>query len=91
MLRIEGNLNSNRFVHEVLQPEVVLFLQGILGAIFPQDNVRPQTAKNVRDFRSDQCMQLLPSPAYSPDMSPMEHELYLVGQHLARDRRLAAS
>ncbi|GFW18722.1 transposable element Tc1 transposase [Trichonephila clavipes] len=25
LLRIEGNLNSNRYVHEVLQPEVVFF------------------------------------------------------------------
>ncbi|GFU00720.1 uncharacterized protein TNCV_4818771 [Trichonephila clavipes] len=31
---IEGNLNSNRYVHEVRQPEVVPFLQSILGAIF---------------------------------------------------------
>ncbi|GFS90173.1 transposable element Tc1 transposase [Trichonephila clavipes] len=31
--RIEGNLNNNRYVHEVLQPEVVPFLQGIPGAI----------------------------------------------------------
>ncbi|GFU54371.1 transposable element Tcb1 transposase [Trichonephila clavipes] len=33
-VRIEGNLNSNRYVCEVLQPEVVLLLQGIPGAIF---------------------------------------------------------
>ncbi|GFY09331.1 transposable element Tc1 transposase [Trichonephila clavipes] len=32
LLRIEGNLNSNRYVREVLQPEVVPFLQSILGA-----------------------------------------------------------
>ncbi|GFW78010.1 transposable element Tcb1 transposase [Trichonephila clavipes] len=36
-------------------------------------------------------MQLLPWPAYSPDMSPLEHVWDLVSQHLARDPRPAAS
>ncbi|GFV69638.1 transposable element Tcb1 transposase [Trichonephila clavipes] len=36
-------------------------------------------------------MQLLPWPAYSPDMSPIEHEWDLVGWRLAHDPRLAAS
>nr|XP_042910796.1 uncharacterized protein LOC107441252 [Parasteatoda tepidariorum] len=45
LIRIEGNLNSNRYVREVLQPEVVPFLQGIPGAIFQQDNARPHVAR----------------------------------------------
>ncbi|GFU10479.1 hypothetical protein TNCV_955151 [Trichonephila clavipes] len=60
LLRFEGNLNGNRYVHEVLQPEVVPFLQGIHGAVFQQDNTRPHVAKTVRDFCSAQHMQLLP-------------------------------
>ncbi|GFW56410.1 hypothetical protein TNCV_2089171 [Trichonephila clavipes] len=35
-------------------------------------------------------MQLLPWPAYSPDMSPTEHVWDLVGRRLARDPRSAA-
>ncbi|GFX04269.1 transposable element Tcb2 transposase [Trichonephila clavipes] len=91
LLRIEGNLNSNRYVREVLQLEVVPFLQGIPGALFQQDNPRPNVAKTVRDFFSVQHMQLLPWPAYSPDMSPLQHVWDLVGRHLARDPRPAAS
>ncbi|GFT49991.1 hypothetical protein TNCV_1635351 [Trichonephila clavipes] len=60
LLRIEDNLNSNRYVHEVLQPKIVLFFQGIPGAIFQQDNARPHVAKTVRDLCSAQHMQLLP-------------------------------
>ncbi|GFW39020.1 transposable element Tcb1 transposase [Trichonephila clavipes] len=56
LLRIEGNLNSNRYVREVLQLEVVPFLQSILGAIFQQDNARPHVAQTVRDFCSAQHM-----------------------------------
>ncbi|GFY09908.1 hypothetical protein TNCV_3698701 [Trichonephila clavipes] len=36
-------------------------------------------------------MQLLLWPAYSPDMSPIEHMWDLVGRHLARDLHPAAS
>ncbi|GFU59225.1 transposable element Tcb1 transposase [Trichonephila clavipes] len=36
-------------------------------------------------------MQLLPRPAYSSDMLPIEHVWDLVGRRLARDPRSAAS
>ena len=36
-------------------------------------------------------MQLSPWPAYSPDMSPVEHLGYLFGRSLARDPRPVAS
>ncbi|PRD31571.1 UNVERIFIED_CONTAM: hypothetical protein NCL1_23155 [Trichonephila clavipes] len=48
LLQIEGNLNSNRYVREVLQPEVVPFLQGSPGAIFQQDNAHLHVAKTAR-------------------------------------------
>ena len=53
LLRIEGNLNSNRYVRKVLQPEVP-FLQGIPGAMFQLDNACARVAKTVRDFCSAQ-------------------------------------
>ncbi|GFT63811.1 transposable element Tcb2 transposase [Trichonephila clavipes] len=87
-----------------LTPEVVVWgvisyhgrsnlqrIEGIPGAIFQLDNARPHVEKAVRDFCSAQHMQLLLWPAYSPDMSPIEHVWDLVGRHLARDPRPAAS
>ncbi|GFX56888.1 transposable element Tcb2 transposase [Trichonephila clavipes] len=68
-----------------------LQIEGILGAIFQQDNARPHGAKTVRDFSSAQHMQLLPWPAYSPDMSPIEHVWDFVGRCLIRDPHPAAS
>ncbi|GFU23342.1 transposable element Tc1 transposase [Trichonephila clavipes] len=59
-LRTESNFNSNKYGREVLQPEVVPFLEGIPGAIFHQDNARAHVAKIVRDFCSAQHMQLFP-------------------------------
>ncbi|GFU49796.1 transposable element Tcb2 transposase [Trichonephila clavipes] len=80
-----GNLNGNRYMHEVLHPEVVPFPQGIPGVIFQKDNARPHVAKTVRDFCSVQNMQLFPWSAYLPDMSPIEHVWDLVGRRLAHD------
>ena len=44
LLYIEGNLNNNRYIRNVIQPEVLSFLQAIPGAIFKKDNVRPHIA-----------------------------------------------
>ncbi|GFW38701.1 transposable element Tc1 transposase [Trichonephila clavipes] len=60
LLQIEDNLNINRNIREVLEPEVVPFLQGIPEAIFQHDIARPHVARNVRDFLAAQHMQLLP-------------------------------
>ena len=38
LLCIEGNLNSNRYIREVLQPEALPLLQATPHAIFQQDN-----------------------------------------------------
>ncbi|GFY28903.1 uncharacterized protein TNCV_4720341 [Trichonephila clavipes] len=50
--------------------------------MFQRDNARLHVAKNVRDFISAQYVQLLPWPAYSPDMSPIETEWDWVGRRL---------
>ncbi|GFV88013.1 transposable element Tcb2 transposase [Trichonephila clavipes] len=44
---------------------------GLLGAIFQQDNARPHTARVVQDFLRH--FQTLPWPARSPDLSPVKH------------------
>lgn len=91
LLRIVGNLNSTRYINEVLQPQVIPFLQGLPGAVFQQDNARPHVARTVMTYLDSQQVQLLPWPAYSPDMSPIEHVWDIVGRRLARDPRPVAS
>ncbi|GFV33074.1 transposable element Tcb2 transposase [Trichonephila clavipes] len=49
------------------------FLNGLLGAIFQQDNARPHTARVSQDFLRH--FQTLPWPARSPDLSHVEHVL----------------
>ncbi|GFV20845.1 transposable element Tcb2 transposase [Trichonephila clavipes] len=91
LLRIVGNLNSTRYINEVLQPQAIPFLQGLPGAVFQQDNARPHVAKTVKSYLDSQQVQLLPWPAYSPDMSLIELVWDIVGERLARDLRPVVS
>ncbi|GFU84058.1 retrovirus-related Pol polyprotein from transposon opus [Trichonephila clavipes] len=56
-----------------------------------QDSACPHVAKAVPDFCLAQHMQLLLWPAYSLDMSSIENVWDLIGRHLSRDPRPAAS
>ena len=68
LLRIEGNLNSNRYIREVLYPEVLL-IQTTQHAIFQKHNSRPHVARIVQAFIQRRRISLLPWPSCSPDMS----------------------
>ena len=82
LLRIEGNLNSNRHSREALQPEVLPLLQATPHATFQQDNARPHMASIVKVFFHRERVSLFPWPARLPDMSPIELVWDIVGRRL---------
>ncbi|KAJ8869002.1 hypothetical protein PR048_030548 [Dryococelus australis] len=57
---------------EVFELEVLHLLQAARHATFPQDNTWPHEAMNVQAFFNERRVTLLPWPARSHDMSPME-------------------
>ncbi|GFT11081.1 HTH_Tnp_Tc3_2 domain-containing protein [Trichonephila clavipes] len=68
---LQGTLTARRYVDDILTPIVLPMLSSRPGAIYQQDNARPRTAR-----LSQQCLQgydVLPWPARSPDLSPIEH------------------
>ncbi|GFV18374.1 transposable element Tcb2 transposase, partial [Trichonephila clavipes] len=70
---LQGTLTARRYVDDILTPIVLPMLSSRPGAIYQQDNARPHTAR-----LSQQCLQVydvLPWPARSPDLSPIEHVL----------------
>ncbi|GFY25332.1 transposable element Tcb1 transposase [Trichonephila clavipes] len=75
---IAGTLNSQRYIFEVLEPVVFPYLQGLATAIFQQDNARPEVVRIVQRFFVNHQIELLPWPASSPDLSPIESMGYMV-------------
>ncbi|GFV32662.1 transposable element Tcb1 transposase [Trichonephila clavipes] len=47
LVRINGTLNSQRYISEVLEPVVLPYLQGLATTIFRQDNAGPHVARIV--------------------------------------------
>ena len=69
-----GNgVNADRYIAQVLQPHVVPFFQRHRNFLFQQDNARPHTARVTQDFLHRNNISLLPHPALSPDLNPIEH------------------
>ena len=69
---VEGNLNAVRYRDEILRPIVIPFVeQNYL--ILQQDNARPHVARVCMNFLEAENIRVLEWPAYSPDLSPIEH------------------
>ncbi|GFV97349.1 transposable element Tcb1 transposase [Trichonephila clavipes] len=84
LVRIVGTLNSQRYISKVLEPVIFPYLQGLATAIFQQGNARPHVARIVQRFFVNHQIELLPWPARSPDLSPIENMWSMVAQRLTQ-------
>lgn len=73
LIFINGNLNAQRYVNQVLAAEAIPFLQRHGPATLQQDNARPHTAAVTRNHLAANNINVLDWPALSPDMNPIEH------------------
>ncbi|GFW87317.1 transposable element Tcb2 transposase [Trichonephila clavipes] len=71
-------MTAQRYVHDILQPHVLPFMQRLPEAIFQQDNGRPPMARVSQDYLH--TATTLPWPVRSPDLSPIEN----IWDHLGR-------
>ncbi|GFX61485.1 transposable element Tcb1 transposase [Trichonephila clavipes] len=79
-----GTVKSQHYLSVVLEPGVLPYLQGLATAIFQQDNARPHVARIVQRFFVNHQIELLPWPAPSPDLSPIENMRSIVLQGLTQ-------
>ena len=91
LVRVVGNLNSQRYISQILRPVAVPYLRGLGDVIFQQDNARPHVARRVLTYLDTEGVRLLPWPARSPDLSPIENIWSWVAERLGRHRSPATT
>ena len=71
---VDGNLNSRRYIGEILRPVVVPYVQNMgQGALFQDDNARPHRVRFVDAYLQQEQITRVDWPACSPDLNPIEH------------------
>ena len=57
--------------------------------LFQQDNAKPHTAARTQQKIEELEWELLPHPAYSPDVAPSDYHLFRSMEHFLRGRRFS--
>lgn len=77
LVRIDGRINSQRYIEEILGYHVIPFLESFEEEngdyLFQQDNAPIHTSIQTRNFAEESEINLLPWPGQSPDLNPIEH------------------
>ena len=72
---IDGNLNGQRYIDEVLTPHLLAFLRQmpVADPIFQDDNAKPHQTRIVNEFLRVNNVKRMDWPALSPDLSCIEN------------------
>ncbi|GBN35379.1 Transposable element Tcb2 transposase [Araneus ventricosus] len=84
---IPRTLTANLYDSLAIQPVVLPFMSSIQGGVFQKHKSRPHTS--VVTQHALQSVDMLPWPAGSPDLFPIEHIWDIIGRQLQRHPQLA--
>ena len=82
LLVIDRTMTAQRYMDTVLQAEIVPHFQLNPHDIFMHNNARPHVAGCCQDMLRDNNITVLPWPAYSADMNPIEHLWDILGRRI---------
>ena len=69
----QQGLTAQRYVDEILRPLALPYVAAHPGMVLQQDNARAHTARLTQQFLQANNIPVLPWPAYSLDLNPIEH------------------
>ena len=78
---IDGNFNAQQYRNKILRPIVWPFISHH-HPMFQHDNAQHHVARICTQFLEAENVPVLPWPAYSPDMSPIEHVWDALDRHV---------
>ncbi|GFU88185.1 transposable element Tcb1 transposase [Trichonephila clavipes] len=81
---INNTLNSARYSSDVLRPVALPFIRNFRNPTFQQDKAQPNVAGILSTFLDTEIVQMLPWPARSQDLSPIDNFRFMVAKRLAR-------
>ena len=82
---MDGTLTGVKYRDNVIMDIVVPHFDNqrlVDRPIFMDDNARPHRAAIVRDYLQQEANDMLPWPALSPNMNPIEHVWYQIKRQL---------
>ena len=76
LVTIQGNLNGDQYIRDVLQPVVVLHFDNhplATRPVYMDDNAMPHRSRAVTAYIQCEAVTYVPWPAISPNLNPIEH------------------